>query len=198
MKIVTRLLLTCVIVALGYLVYESVMSTVRFDNKVDFRYEQTVKKMKDIREAQRFYKIAHGAYAVNFDTLVNYVNNDSIPIIKIIPDPEDTTFVRVIRDTLGSLSVYDSLFGKRENYLFTEISIIPSSEGALFQMISDTIKKGGVNMPVYEVTASNFDILKGLDEQMIINLNEKATSIDRYPGLKMGSLTEVTTDGNWE
>jgi len=197
MKILIKFVLAIVIVALGYFVVESVMSTVRFNEEKDARVGTVVQRMKDIREVQRFYKASEGAYAPNFDSLINFAKSE-MPVIKMIPDPEDTTFSKSIHDTIGFILVEDSLFGKRKNFQVNELRYIPFSNNIEFTMVSDTIKKGGVMMPVYEVEAINDDFLTGMDLQMIINLNDKAVSIDRFPGLKMGSLTEVSTDGNWE
>ncbi|HOG20367.1 MAG TPA: hypothetical protein PKW37_08000 [Salinivirgaceae bacterium] len=48
---------------------------------------------------------------------------------------------------------------------------------------------------VFESSALNNDILRGLDEQLIINLNDGKP----YPGLRVGSLTESNNNaGNWE
>jgi hypothetical protein len=37
-----------------------------------------------------------------------------------------------------------------------------------------------------------------LDKQLVINLIASQTEIKKYPGLKVGSMTEPSTDGNWE
>ena len=41
--------------------------------------------------------------------------------------------------------------------------------------------------------------LKGLDDQLRINLNDQRRVQEKYPGLKVGSLTETNNNaGNWE
>ena len=65
-------------------------------------------------------------------------------------------------------------------------------------MQADTIERGGVEVHVFEAKAPFSSFLLGMDEQTIINLDSKYEDIDKYPGLKVGSMTEPSTDGNWE
>jgi hypothetical protein len=65
-------------------------------------------------------------------------------------------------------------------------------------MSADTIERGGVEVHVFEAKAPFTAFLNGMDEQTIINLISKFEDIDKYPGLKVGSLMEPSTDGNWE
>jgi hypothetical protein len=48
------------------------------------------------------------------------------------------------------------------------------------------------------VRAHYREYLKGMDKQLIINLIKSKEDIERYPGLKVGSMEEPSTDGNWE
>ena len=57
----------------------------------------------------------------------------------------------------------------------------------------------GIKVPVFEAKVHNNVYLRGLDQQLIINLNDQARTNEKYPGLKVGSLTEtVNNAGNWE
>ena len=42
-------------------------------------------------------------------------------------------------------------------------------------------------------------VLRDLDRQLVINLNDQRRTNEKYPGLKVGSLTEtINNAGNWE
>ncbi len=198
MKIVIQLVLLVVIVALGWFVYESIMEPVKFKEEMDARQTEVVQNLKDIRSAQYYYKIEHRAYSSSFDSLVEFIKTGEIPIVKIIPDPEDTTFVRTIKDTIGFVSVVDSLFGKRPNFNVITLGEIPFSGGKVFKLNSGSIERGGVEVAVFEAKAHYNTFLMGMDEQTIINIIASKEDIERYPGLKVGSMTEPSTDGNWE
>ena len=71
---------------------------------------------------------------------------------------------------------------------------------AEFSLGATVITTGsGIKVPVFEAKAHNNIILRGLDRQFVINLNEQRRTNEKYPGLKVGSLQEtVNNAGNWE
>lgn len=197
-KTLIQLVLFVIIVALGYLVVESVMEPVRFNKEKQQREKVVIERLKDIRNSQFIFKQLTGSYAPNFDTLVEFLKVAEIPVVKIVADPNDTTFTLTINDTVGYIKVADSLFGKREGFTYNNFKSVPFSGGTLFELQADTIERGGVEVHVFEAKAPFTAFLKGMDEQTIINLISKFEDIDKYPGLKVGSMTEPSTDGNWE
>ena len=196
-RIIIQVVLAAIIVFLGYFVYQSIMEPVHFDKEKRLREKEVISKLKDIRLAQFVYKRVNGAYADNFDSLVDFLADAEIPIVKMIADPEDTTFTKTINDTVGYIKVSDSLFS-RKNYKLPQLNRIPFSDGELFKMNADTIERGGVDVHVFLAEAPYTAYLKGMDNQTIINIVAKREDIDKYPGLKVGSMTEASTDGNWE
>ena len=195
---IIKIVLGVIIIVLVYLVYESVMGPVRFNKSVEQRSKAVIQNLVDIRSAQMTYKNIYGKYTASFDTLIDFLLKGEIPVVKMIPDPEDTTFSKAIRDTIGYIPVKDSLFGNRANFDVTHIKYIPYTNNEVFTMDAGIIEKGGVEVNVFEASALYKVILNGLDEQMVINLIASKEQIERYPGLKVGSMTEATTDGNWE
>lgn len=193
-----KVLLLVIIVVLAYLVYDSVMTPVRFNKSVDKRSEAVINHLKDIRMVEMAYKTMYGKYTKSFDTLIDFVKNSEIPVIKMLPDPTDTTFTRKIRDTIGYRLVQDSLFGLRQNFNPNALKYIPYTDNNLFEINAGIIEKGGVKVNVFEVQAAYKNILKGLDEQMVVNLIASKEQLERYPGIKVGSMSEASTDGNWE
>jgi len=198
LKIVLQTVLTIGILVLGYLVYESIMEPVRFNKNLKTRTNKVVQRLKDIRNAEIAYKGINDSYTGSFDTLINFVRSGEIPVVYIIQDPDDTTFTKTIANTIDYVNVQDSLFGKRKHFYVDSLRYIPFSNGEKFELQADTIKKGGVEVDVVEVKAHYKTFLKGLDRQLVINQIKTKEDIDKYPGLKFGSLKEPSTDGNWE
>ncbi|HCY00899.1 MAG TPA: hypothetical protein DG754_12240, partial [Bacteroidales bacterium] len=57
----------------------------------------------------------------------------------------------------------------------------------------------GLTIKVFEAKVHNDVLLKGLDRQLVINMNDLRRKLERFPGLQVGSLTEATNNsGNWE
>ena len=195
---VVKVLLSIVIIVLAYLIYESIMKPLRFERAVKEREAHVIARLIDIRNSQQFYKKLHNKYTASFDTLIEFLSTGEIPVVKIIPDPTDTTFRKTINDTLGFVNVGDSLFHSRKHFSLDSLRYIPFAGGDPFEIAAGSIDRGGLQVSVFEVKAPYKKILKGLDRQMIINLVKSKKDIERYPGLKVGSMEEPSTDGNWE
>lgn len=202
MKIVLKLVLLVAIIVLGYFVVESIMEPVRFNKELDKRSELVINKMEDIRAAQIAYKAINGTYMADWDTLINFIKNNEFPIIKEVPDPNDTTMTIVIRDTLGYKPIVDSLFSHREHFNIDQLKYVPLPKkyfnNEKFKLDAGSIERGGLPVDVFECSVEYDVMLKGLERQLIINLNKKVTEMNKFPGLKVGSMTEASTEGNWK
>jgi hypothetical protein len=187
---IIQIVLAILSLILVYFIYNGIQGPIKFRNQVKQRTEVVVNKMKDIRDAQIAYRNVNGKYTASFDTLIDFIQNGKIPIIKLTADPEDTTFTIMFVDTVGYTLVKDSIFGKKEKFSPSDLRIIPYSDGAEFSLQAGTTVKGNVNVNVIEVFAANKYFLKGLEL--------KKNHIDPEDGLKFGSMSEPTTDGNWE
>jgi hypothetical protein len=194
---IIKAVLAVVILVLGYLIFSSINKPVKFENTLNSRSEVIVSKLKDIRTAQNLFRNQYGRYTASFDSLIGFIQNGRIPEVKLIPDPNDTTFTRSISDTIGFISIYDSIFAKK-NYGLEKLNEIPFSNGDYFSILAGQINKGGVDVAVFEVSARIETYTKDLDRQLIINRIKEIEDRSKFPGLKVGSMTEASTDGNWE
>ncbi len=194
---VIKIILAVVIIVLGYLIFNSINKPVKFENNLASRGEVIVSRLKDVRTAQTLFRNQFGRYTGSFDTLKNFVKTGKIPEVKIIPDPNDTTFSRTISDTIGYINIFDSIFSKK-NYPLDKLNEIPFSKGDLFSIMAGKINKGGVDVSVFEVSARMETYTKDMNKQLIINRVKELEAKSKFPGLKVGSVTEASIDGNWE
>ena len=206
-SILINIVLFAVVVFLAIKVIQSIKAPIDFSNEKNLRETQIVQRLKDIRDAEVQYKQAHNKYCANFDTLIDFCKNYEIPIVKMVPDPEDTTFTRTINDTIGHILVLDSLFGKRQHFNINEISTVPFSDPATkFEIQDSIIKRGGISVPVFEVKTPYEVYLatpgtKFSEKEWntrVQNIKAEMEQLEKYAGLKVGSLEEASTDGNWE
>jgi hypothetical protein len=206
-SILINIALFAVVVFLAIKVIQSIQAPIDFGKEKTLRETQVVQRLKDIRDAEIQFKQANNKYTSSFDTLIDFCNNHEIPIVMMIPDPEDTTFTRTINDTLGYVKVIDSLFGKREHFNINEIGMVPFSNPATqFEINDSIIKRGGISVPVFEVKTPyevylNTPGAKFSEKEWntrLQNLKAEMEQLDKYAGLKVGSLEEASTDGNWE
>lgn len=196
---IINIVLAIVAVFLTYLVIDSIRQPVVFDNNKKEREVKVVQSLKDIRSTQGLFKENYNRYTANFDSLIEFIRVGELPVVNIVPDPNDTTFTKTINDTVGYVKVLDSLFKDRPNFNVNELRYVPFSDPKQeFEIQAGYIMRGGMNVPVFEVKTHYKTYLNGLDEQRIRNEAKQREDLNKYPGLKVGSMTEPSTDGNWE
>ncbi len=202
MRRVIQLVLLAVIVFLSYLIIVGVQRPIEFNKEKEKRYKKIIEKLILIRDAEMAYKSVKGKYAGDWDSLVIVMKTDSFPMVKKTGYvPEHLTEKQAIdsgyakRDTFR-VSMIDSLFKK---FSPDSIKYVPFTDAAIFELAAKQLETGSkVVVPVLEVKVHNDVILKGMDDQLRINLNADRRRLDKYPGLKIGSLEEASTSGNWE
>ena len=200
LNIIINIVLLAVVVLLAMQVIKSIQAPIKFNKAQSEREAQVIQRLIDIRNAEVHYKNVNGKYTASFDTLIGFCQTAEIPIVNIIPDPTDTTFTRTITDTLGYVKVVDSIRGsKRDQFNINDICFVPfSNPTTKFELEAGMIKRSGIDVPVFEARTPYEVYLNGLDEQRILNAKAEKESINRYAGLKVGSMEEASTDGNWE
>ncbi len=202
MKIALKLVLLVIIVGLGYLVVDSIMQPVRFNKEKNKREQVVIKKLEDIRSGELAFRGRNGRYTASWDTLIDFLKTNEFFVVREHADPNDTTYTITIRDTIGTIPMVDSLYGGRTNFNIDQLKYVPIPAkffaNETFELSSGEITRGGVPVQVFQSQVT-FDVfLKGLDPQLILNLNKSTAEMNKYPGLKVGSLTEASTEGNWK
>ena len=196
---IINIALTVVAIFLAYLVYHSISQPVIFENTKTERELKVVQNLKDIRSTQGLFKENNNRYTASFDTLIEFIRTGELPVVNIIPDPNDTTFTKTINDTVGYIKVLDSLFSSRPNFDVESLRYIPFSEPRQeFEIQAGYIMRGGMHVPVFEVKAHYNTYLQDLDRQRIRNAAAQREALNKYPGMKVGSMNEASIDGNWE
>ncbi len=210
MRTVLQILLVIAAIVITYFIFQSVNRPIKFEKAKKARYEATVNRLKDIRKAELAYKDVYGKFTGSWDTLINFVLTDSVKNIRKIGQLTDSMMDAgisrkkaiemglIIRDTIRE-SVLGSVFPKTFDAKSLKFVPVPG-EPSEFHLGATVIVTGsGIKVPVFEAKAHNNVILRGLDRQLVINLNDRARTNEKYPGLRVGSLTEtVNNAGNWE
>ncbi len=195
MKTAIQIALAIVIVVLIYMIYDRIMEPVRFNQEVARREADIIQRLRDIRQVQVAHRSIYQRFNGSLDSLVQFVRQDSLPVVRAIGTVPDTLTeaeaVRmgiVQRDTMW-IAALDSLFA-RKRYPVDSLPYIPKSGGQQFTLEAGTIERGFVKLPVFEAFA--------MPEQYLSDLDNWRTYYTRMDGLKVGSLIEASIDGNWE
>ncbi|GGW62180.1 hypothetical protein DFQ11_102431 [Winogradskyella epiphytica] len=205
LKPVLNILLWGLIIFLGYITYMSVYKEIQFNKlKVD-RYKVVIDRLIDIRDSQLAYKDVNGEYTDDFAKLIDFVENGKVPITQrrdtLVLDEErtrafggvETMKTLTLIDTLSFYSVKDSVFKGSDRYK-NMMNVGVGKEGAKFVMKAGKID----NIPVFEASVDKAVILDG-EEPYLIEKENQVVSVDGVngPTLKVGSMDEVFTKGNW-
>ena len=196
------LILIPINILLAFLIYNSINSEVKFQDEAKIRLSQNVQKLKDLRHVQTAYKRTKGVFANNFENLIDFLEFDSIPIIKAIGEtPDSLTDSQALqlgiisRDTAYVLAK-NGVFNKeylngRDNcieFSLNDLTTVPHSN-MNYNIDAGEIEKGKVIVQVFEISTTYGTIFTGLDaKNKSYNLNSL---------LKVGSMQEASLNGNW-
>ena len=124
-KIGIQSFLWLLIVFFSYKIYTSINSPINFNKVKTERYKKVINRLKEIRTAQIAYKDVNGIYSDNFDSLISFIENGIFTLV----EKRDSSFLEynrtyridmlkevIVIDTLGTVSVKDSLFKDNDNY----------------------------------------------------------------------------------
>ncbi len=206
-KPVLTIALWALIFYLGYLTFMSIYEPIQFNKVKNKRYAAVIEKLIDIRDAQLAHQQVTGKFAPTFDNLVTFIDTAQFTITQrrdsTVIDEEltkryggvETTKEITIIDTLGFKSVRDSLFKNSDRY--KTMMNVPNTD-AQFEMKAGLLEQNDLNIPVFEASVKKNVILHDQNKDLIAQENQ-VISVDGVNGdaLKVGSMEEVKTNGNW-
>ena len=198
------------ILVFASLLFKSIYNEIKFDEVKNARYQVVIKNLRDIRDTQLAHRTVKGVFQDNWDSLVKFVEIDSFTITQrrdsSVLDKEMTkryggvkTYKDiVIVDTLGLVSVKDSLFGFDDRYLRMMNVPFSKNDQTKFELKAGFLSQNGIDIPVFESFVRKRVILHDQSLNLVLKENQ-VQSVDGVngPTLKIGSMNEVNTNGNW-
>ncbi|MDD7885682.1 hypothetical protein [Flavivirga sp. 57AJ16] len=193
---------------LGYQTYLSIYEPIKFNKLKNKRYKTVISSLIDIRDAQLAHKQVTGKFSGNFENLIKFIDTAQYTITQrrdsTVIDKEltklygvDTTKEIVVIDTLGFVSVKDSLFKTSDRYK-SMMNVPVGKEGAKFKLQAGYLEQNDIQIPVFEASVEKDVILYDQDPDLLMQENQ-VVSVDGVNGnmLRVGSMDEVKTIGNW-
>ena len=99
----------------------------------------------------------------------------------------------------SQIAVKDTLFNDRPNFVVDSLAFIPFSGGDSIQMRAEVREVSGVKVPLFEAKIPYESLLRGLNEQLVVNTIAERQDLELYPGLKVGDIEKPNNNaGNWE
>ena len=228
-KIIVELLLAVVAVGCVYGIYRSIMKPVNFKKEQARRQEVAVQRLKDIRTLEVAFKGVNSRYTADIDSLINFYNTGKMDIVMQVGSKDDSlawentervkkAFKKLSKDELNQkfmelyrqgeklvfsistpIAVKDTLFNGRPDFCIDSLRYIPFSGKQPIEMDAIVKTVSGVQVPLFEARMPWKALLKGMDNQLRINLDSECEDQNKYEGLQVGSVTAPNNNaGNWE
>jgi len=189
-------------IILVYFVFNSIDSEIEFQKVAKVRITENVQKLKDLRQVQIAYKKVNHTYANNFESLLDFLENDSMVIINkkgetpdTLTDAQALELGIISRDTtyvLAKEAVFDEAYlnSRNEKYplIADSLTHVPHSD-SLYSVDAGMVEKGKVTVQVFEISTTYAAVFTGLDAE------NKSYELDNL--LKVGSMDEASLNGNW-
>lgn len=225
-KIIIEVVLLAVIAYLVYAIYDSIMEPVNFNKQKDYRESIAIQRLKDIRTLQVAYKSENGKFTSTVDSLKTFYETGEMSVIMQVGSKDDSLAVahtervkkanrRITNEKLyemylagdknlvfsieNKIPVKDTLFNGRTDFNIDSLKTVPFSGGVPVMMEATVRMVSGVPVPLFEAKMQYRDLLKGLDNQLRINLDAEREAQNKYAGLQVGSVSAPNNNaGNWE
>ncbi|MBQ9310348.1 MAG: hypothetical protein IJ222_05715 [Bacteroidales bacterium] len=226
-KIILEIVLVPVIALLVWAIVQSIMKPVNFNKQKAYRETVAVQRLKDIRTLQVAYKSVNGKFTSTVDSLKDFYNNGKMAIVMQVGSMDDSLAMihtekikkasrkkmtgedflklyeagdrNLVFSVETKIPVKDTLFLGRTDFNVDSLATIPFSGGEPVQMDAIVKTVSGVQVPLFEAKMPYKLLLKGLDNQLRINLDAERRDQNRYEGLQVGSVSAPNNNaGNWE
>ena len=225
-KAIVSIVLLLAIVGITYKIVQGIQEPVQFNKAVKAREAVAIQRMKDIRDLQVAYKSVNGKFASTLDSLILFYNTGNMEVLMQVGSNDDSLAVahteaikkanrkitaqdlynlylagdkNLVFTVKSEIPVRDTLFRSRTDFVVDSLKYIPFSGKQLTEMEAVIKKVSGVDVPLFEARMPYRKLLKGLDNQLRINLDAEKRAQNRFEGLQVGSISAPNNNaGNWE
>ena len=173
--------------------FNSINSSIKQTARIEKAEGLIIDKLKLIRDAELAYLAVNRQYTSDWDKLIEFVNTGEF----YLTEKRETIFelsygvdsVVVEIDTLGTVSVLDSLFTKRfPDFDANDLPFVPGYKNVKFKVWADKISKSGLLVDAIEV----------VNPRPVNPERDEDSEYTTKKPLRFGSQYSITTTGNWE
>ena len=187
---------------LAYKINFEIQKPVQFNKEKKIRFAKVIKNLKIIRDAEVAHKKVTGKYTSDGEALIQFIDTAKFALTQTRNVPEEITLSGGITKTIEKRVVdtigYEDVKIQFSGLDYKNMLSIPGTNEKFKIEISEIEKIRGLFAPVFEIKVDKGLILKGMDVNLI-NQEKEAIGGEEIRGeyLRVGSLGEVSEDGNW-
>ena len=196
-KRIIQIVLAVVIVCLIYVIYKQISTPIIFAKEKAAREARVIDRIKDIRTAERSFKTKYNRFTGDFDTLINFVLDDSVAMAQLKKSGRknsEKVWVHVI-DTIFTPKKLTAEQVRNLRY-------VPGTNNQTeFELEAGLVTtESKVVIPVVECRIPYKMFLDTVRfRQEVINLvDDQENNFSNYGGIKFGSMEKGNNEaGNW-
>ncbi|WP_372746318.1 hypothetical protein [Lutibacter sp.] len=199
---ILSILLIAIAAFLVYKINYEIQKPMQFNKEKKVRYAKVIERLKIIRDAEVAFKKVKGRYTDNGEELISFIENGKFAltqtrnVVKTINVGGGITkeIEERVVDTIG----YEDVKTKFAGTDYKNMLKIPGTDQNFKIEIGFVEKIAGLKAQVFEVRVDKALILEGLDYNLVKQEKEAIGGEDiKGEFLRVGSLGEVSEDGNW-
>lgn len=210
MKRIFQIILGVAIIGLVYVIYVQISTPLNFNKELATKKAAVIERIKDIRTAQRAFKSKYQHFTGTFDSLENFILNDTLELERKLVDEDDSVAMAMLKKSgkknieKFKIAVIDTIFAPKTLTAeqVKELRFIPGTDNkAQFIMEAGYATASNVVVPIVECRAPYKMFLDTIAyRQEVVNLiDEEENVYNRYAGVKFGSMESANNEaGNWE
>ena len=211
-KKIIQFVLGLVVLGLIYWVDVLISTPIKFEQEQKVREAAVIERIKDIRTAERQFKVKYQHFTADFDSLINFVMNDTMEAERKLIDEDDSVAMAEAKKKYGknfknvekfTYSVKDSIFKHLTPEQVAELRYVPFT-GNKTEYILEAGMLATESKIVIPVVRCRTPYIAFLDtvayRQEVINLVDNVkNNRNKYPGIEFGSMERGNNEaGNWE
>lgn len=207
-----------VVIGLGtYLLTDSIMAPIKFQEVRDARYSKVFKSLEAIGDVEKLYRTSNNRFAASFDELYAFMDTAKVYLTQTreVSYKEYSKVYRIdimkekkVVDTVAVVSVLEHLRNNYEKFAayekahngYKDLRYVPVQiEGqpkTEFAISAGEVERGKNTVPVFEVSVKKNVILSDQDSDLLANENAAVVGV-KGDIIKLGDMTVPTTEGNW-
>ncbi|RXP57625.1 hypothetical protein EC396_06625 [Lutibacter sp. HS1-25] len=199
-------LISVVLICLaGLLIYKinfEIRKPILFNKEKVAKYSKVIEQLKMIRDAEVAHKKVTGSYNANGEDLIKFIDTAKYALTQTRNVPQTINVgggitkeieIRVV-DTIG----YEDVRAQFAGLDYKNMMNIPGTNEKFKIELGEIEKVAGLKAQVFEVKVDKALILEGMDTNLVKQEKEAIGGEEiRGEYIKIGSLGEVSEDGNW-
>ena len=199
---IISIILIALAALLVYKINFEIQKPINFNKEKKIKYAKVIENMKILRDAEVAHKKVTGNYTANGENLIKFLDTAKFALTQTRNVPKTINLgggitkeieERVV-DTIGYEDVRAGFVGRDYKNMLN----IPGTTEKFKIEVGFVEKIAGLKAPVFEIKVDKALILKGMDINLVKQEKEAIGGEEvRGEYIRVGSLGEVSEDGNW-